>query len=113
MQDGFTLADEAVALLAADDLDGRYLGDELIDLYALINRLEAQASRRLAHFDARGDGLADGHKSTTGWLAAKTRMHPAEAGRAVRVARLERHLPDITDLWEAGHTTTAHVQQVA
>jgi hypothetical protein len=111
--DGIALAGEAIDALAAEAIDSHYLGDELVQLYQLIDRLQAQASRRLAVFDGRGDGQADGFKSTSGWLASRCRKHPADAARAVRVARLERHLPDLTDLWEAGATTAAHVDHVA
>jgi hypothetical protein len=111
--DALALASEALDALAAETIDDHHLGDELVALYALIDRLQAQASRRLAVFDGRGDGAADGFKSTVAWLVGRCRKHPADAARAVRTARLERHVPDITDLWEAGATTAAHVDYVA
>src|SRR3954469_7468835 len=113
MVGGLCSTTEALAALVDEDIDGRYLGDEIEQLYAWINRLHAQVSRRLAVFDARGDALGDGFRSTAGWLAAKCRMAPGEATRAVRVARLERHLPTITTMWENGETTATHVQALA
>jgi hypothetical protein len=113
MADGVALIQATVETLAAEDIVGQCLGEELVTLYSAIEQLQAQVSRRLAVFDGRGDAKADGFGSTASWLAAKCRKDPGDAHRAVRVARLERYLPEITDLWEAGGTTTSHVQQVA
>jgi hypothetical protein len=103
---------EAVDALAADDVDGRWLGDELIAMRGFIDRLEAQWSRRLAAFDARGDGKADGHRSTVGWLAGSCRMDARDASAAVHTARALRELSTIKAAWEAGRTTSGHVHRV-
>ncbi len=100
---------EGLAALAGEPVEGRWLGEDLIRLLSLRDRIDAQFSRRLEVFDARGDGVADGHRCTVGWLADRCRMDPADATRAVRTARALRSLPAVQDAWESGATTSAHV----
>src|SRR5947209_8591385 len=97
---GLDLICEGVELLAGEAVEGRWLGDDLVQLQALRDRIDAQFSRRLGEFDARGDADADGQRSTVGWLAAACRMDPADAGRAVRTARAMRRLGTVRDAWE-------------
>ena len=110
---GVELIAEGAMALAAEDIEGRWLGDELIQLRSLLDRCEAQWSRRVEVFDGRGDGHADGHRSTVGWLADRCRQDVGDATREVRAARALRTLPNVKDAWEAGRTTRAHVQRLA
>ena len=52
---GIDLLSEALEALAGDEVEGRWLGDELVALYGLADRLRAQCSRRADVFGARGD----------------------------------------------------------
>ena len=106
---GLTELGESVALLALDDVGGRDLGDELVELCRLRSMLDAQISRRVRAFDARGDAINGGHRSTAAWLMDHCRYRPADAYREVRVARAMRDLEAIRDLWESGRTTSQHI----
>ena len=63
-------------------------------------------------FDARGDAVDGGHKSTAAWLMDRCRCRPADAYREVRVARATRDLDGVRAAWEAGRTTSEHVRVV-
>ncbi len=92
---GIDLIAEGVEMLAGEPVEGRWLGDELVGLFGLVDRLRAQCSRRLGEFDGRGDAHGDGHRATVGWLADRCRMDPADASRAVQTARALRGLGSI------------------
>ncbi len=111
--DGVDMLREGLAALAAEDVDGRFMGDDLVGLAALIGCLQAQFSRRVEVFDAQGDACCDGHRSTVGWLSANCRMDPGDASREVRAARMLRAVPSVRELWETGATTSAHVSRLA
>ena len=70
---------EGVALLGIDDVSGRDLGGELVELFRLRAMLDAEVSRRVRAFDARGDAVNGGHKSTAAWLMDHCRCRPPDA----------------------------------
>src|SRR6266446_7478325 len=100
---------ESVSLLAIDDVAGRNLAEELVELFRLRSMLDAQLSRRVRAFDGRGDCVNDGHRSTAAWLMDRCRCRPADAYQHVRVGRAVEQLDAVRDSWESGRTTTAHV----
>jgi hypothetical protein len=103
---------ESVALLGLDDVGGRDLGNELVELFRLRSMLDAQVARRVREFDVRGDAVNGGHRSTAAWLMDHCRCRPTDAYREVRVARATRDLDGLREAWEAGRTTSEHVRVV-
>ncbi len=103
---------EGISLLGIDDVSGRDLGDELVELFRLRSMLDAQVSRRVRAFDARGDCVHGGHRTAAAWLMDHCRARPADAYREVRVARAMGDLDAIRMAWESGRTTSAHVHAV-
>jgi uncharacterized protein DUF222 len=76
--------------LEAEDLDGltgEALAEQLPDLFALRNRLDAQIQRRLARFDKLEGYSADNALSAQAWLRWKCRLTAGEASERVKVAR--------------------------
>ena len=44
---GVDLIAEGIAALAGEEIEGRWLGDDLIGLFGLVDRLRAECSRRV------------------------------------------------------------------
>ena len=82
--------DFALDELEAEDLDGlsgAALAEQLPDLFALRNRLDAQIQRRLARFDKLEGYSSDNALSAQAWLRWKCRLSAGEASERVKVAR--------------------------
>lgn len=72
---------------AVRQLDGRRLGEALIDTRALKDRVEAIFVDGLRRFDQAGDFIADGAIDVIAWLRSRCKVSGAEAAQRVGVAR--------------------------
>jgi hypothetical protein len=83
----------AVDGLAGEDLDGLgavVVAERVLQLHALVDRLEGQWLRTLAVVDGRGAAGADQGvqaPSTAGWLRGRLRLGAGAASGSVRTAR--------------------------
>lgn len=102
--------------LRSDDLDHLplgQLGDDLVELRAVAEALEAEWIRRLQAFDTRQGWAADGSLSMTAWLRARCRMTGAAATDRSRLARSLREMPLTQRAFSDGDLTTGHVRTMA
>lgn len=86
----FEALHEAADGFAAEDvatLSNACLGDELVALRRLMDRLEAESCRRIREFDKRRAYLAHGATSVVSWLRQQCGMSGAAAFQSAEVAR--------------------------
>lgn len=95
------------------DLPLGQLGDDLVELRAVAEALEAEWIRRLQVFDARRGWAVDGSLSLAAWLRARCRMTGAAATDRSRVARSLREMPLTQRAFSDGDLTTGHVRTMA
>ena len=110
MLGGLDAAVGAIEQLDVDSLSDEELGELLVGLRRLENRLDAAATRHTAAWDARRAWAADGARTGASWLAHRTRMPHASARRRIALGRRVRDLPvDVGEAWSAGDLESAHV----
>ena len=95
------------------DLPLGQLGDDLVELRAVAEALEAEWIRRLQVFDARRGWAVDGSLSLAAWLRARCRMTGAAATDRSRLARSLREMPLTQRAFSDGDLTTGHVRTMA
>ena len=95
------------------DLPLGQLGDDLVELRAVAEALEAEWIRRLQVFDARRGWAVDGSLSLAAWLRARCRMTGAAATDRSRLARSLREMPLTQRAFSNGDLTTGHVRTMA
>jgi Domain of unknown function (DUF222)/HNH endonuclease len=106
----------AVARLASeevDGVDGHELGDELVCMRRLMDRLEAEFVRRVERFDRGRGALSEGAVSTVSWLRATCGLTGGGAADRVRMARMLDGLPRTTASFRAGRCSFANVALIA
>jgi len=106
----------AIDELAGEDLAAagpRGVGEELVELFAQVERIHAEALRRLLFLDRSGAWADDGALSTQAWLRRRTRMAPGAAAERVRVARHLDALPETRAAFAAGEIGYAHVRVIS
>jgi hypothetical protein len=106
----------AIDELATEDL--RLAGpvavaESLVEEFRQVERLQADALRRLAFVDASGAWAHEGSLSTQAWLRRHCRMAPGAAAERVRVARRLEELPEARDAFRSGDIGYAHVRLIA
>ena len=79
-------------------LSDEELGALLVELRAIENRLDAEATRLTGEWDARKAWAASRARTASSWLAYHCRMPHATARRRVRLARASRAMPEATVL---------------
>ena len=100
----------AIESLDVDSLSDHQLGELLVGLRRLENRLESAATRHAAVWDARRAWAADGARSGASWLAHRTRMPHVTARRRIALGRCLRDLSaPVGEAWAAGELDAAHV----
>jgi hypothetical protein len=87
-----SVVDELVDEVLTAVPDG-VLEDDLVEITAAIEGLEAQFLRRVAEADRRGCGRRDGILSTTALLVHRCGMAASTAREKVRVARALESMP--------------------
>ena len=100
------------------DVDGcsvASIGEQLVALDAVMNRLRHEQALLAARFDSAGGAAAvDGLPSTATWLRARTTAAPGEAGSVVRTGRaLRDRLPNTAAGLRAGDLGWAAAQSIA
>ena len=112
--DRLATAVAGIEQLDADGLSDAELGELLVDLRRLENRLEAAATRHAGSWDARRAWAADGARTGASWLAYRTRMPHVTARRRVRLGRQLHDLPEVVGrAWAAGDIDAAHMGALA
>jgi hypothetical protein len=91
--------------MAGEDLvpvDTDTLGQDIVMLGILGERIEAERLRRIAEHDQRQGYADDGATSTTSWLVSRSQLAPGAAKQRVEVARRLQGLPKVADAFAAG-----------
>ncbi len=83
--------------------------DELAEVIALRDRLDAHIARAAGEFDAAKLWELDGETSLTGWLKAHARMYGGDAARLSRLAGRMRSHPVTAQAWRAGGLSSGQV----
>ena len=104
---------DAVDLLVEADVNCLADAESIKLLERELSRFEAIVTKAVAAFDASGDWANDGAKGAAPWVATACRLPRAAARRQVRRGRMMRHLPEVTEAWEHGHLSSAHLDLVA
>jgi Domain of unknown function (DUF222) len=106
----------AIDELATEDLQLAgpvAVAESLVEEFRQVERLQADALRRLAFVDASGAWAHEGSLSTQAWLRRHCRMAPGAAAERVRVARRLEELPEARDAFRSGDIGYAHVRLIA
>ncbi len=105
---------ESVLDLDIETAPPRQLADEVIVLFATINRMHAMAMSRLARVDANGVAAHEAGSSTASWLRHHTGLPSGQASDLVRTAReLRASLTATEDALERGEITVHHARTIA
>jgi Domain of unknown function (DUF222) len=107
--------ESAIDELAGEDLSvltGLERAERLLRIDRVINRLEAERCRSLAHFDRSGRWADDGALSAKAWLRHHCRMAPGAAAEHARVARRLPELPATEAAFTDGEISYAHVRVI-
>jgi hypothetical protein len=102
--------------LETEDLDGlsaEAIGEQLPQLFAFRNRLDAQIQRRLARFDKLEGYSADRALSAQAWLRWKCHLAAGEASERVGVARQMLHLEITAAALAEGSISFRHAALIA
>jgi hypothetical protein len=105
----------ATAVLAAEDRSswtGYALSERLVELLEAKERLDAEIVRAAGDWDRDRAWEIDGALSPRAWLAYRTPVSEAEAGRLVKNARLVDRHDEIAEALADGDITTPHVKAI-
>jgi hypothetical protein len=106
----------ALDALAAEDLHALGVAgvlDQMADLIAARNRLDAQIARRVRVADLIQAPEHDGLKTMRSWLRTHARLSSAAVGQLVRIGRVLEHLPAVAAAFADGYVTAEQVGAVA
>lgn len=106
----------AVDELASVDpaaLSDAELGELLVALRRLENRIDHEATRLTGAWDARKAWAADRARSGASWLAHRAHMPRPTAQRRVRLARCVRDMPGADAAWSSGGRTRPVMPRLA
>ena len=98
---------------AVADLNGSACGEVLMALGGVQAKLTAAHASFLRRFDAANAHDADGHGSSSAWLAAKGKMSKRDARTAVRRMRQLGERPRLARALAAGTITESWAAQIA
>ncbi len=104
-----------VAELASEDREGwtaRAKSDRLQELLELRERLDAEVLRATGEWDRDRAWEIDGALSARAWLAHRTPVAEAEAGRLVKNARLADRHDELAAALADGDITTSHIDAI-
>jgi hypothetical protein len=111
-RDAVAMLAESVRALSSDEVHGRSLGAEIVELERWKAALDAQIARRIAAFDHHGEFVLYGHRSTAGWMVASLRVGRSDSYRRVHCARDVEQLPAVEAAWQSGAISTRHVETI-
>src|SRR5262245_34511891 len=103
---------DALTHLDVTMLSDQCVRDELLELVAAANQLNAQIWQRVATFDARGLSELDGFRDVKTFLGAFGRVAPHAGGLMLAKGRLLRHMPHLAQATAAGAVTAEHLRPV-
>src|SRR5881409_2971206 len=86
--------------------------DELLELVAERDRLDARLTALVGEFDAAGLWDLDAETSMIAWLRNRARMTRRDAVRLLTEARQTRALPVTRDAWERGVLSSGQVEVI-
>jgi hypothetical protein len=96
-----------------EELHGDVLGEDLVELYRIRDRLEAECCRRIRLFERRR-GFTEGNAvSSIGWLRLHCRMSGAAAADRVEIARRLPELPSADAAFLAGDICYQNASTIA
>jgi hypothetical protein len=101
--------------LGVQDVAGfAVLGEELVALRGLVDRAEAEFTRRLTAFDTAAGWQGDGAVSAVAWARAHLRMTAGAARERLRTGQtLRDRLPAVGAAFAAGEVSLAHARVLA
>ncbi len=114
--DPLDLIREGLARLAAEDRSAwapAARSDRLLELQRLAERVDAEAIRCAAAWDAVAAWAEDSVLGPRSWLASRASMTDSAANRLLRSARLLRDHDHTAEALAAGDITVAHVHALA
>ena len=85
----------------------------MVELRRLVDGLEVEWTRRVAHLDRAGRSALDGHPSMTSFLKDRCQMAGARAQRAVALSHRLSDLPFVVKAFEADDLSLDQVQVFA
>ncbi len=94
-------------------LDDDALTERLRQIELEERQLAAEKALVVAEAERRQVHLADGHRSTKGWLIANTNCSPARATRSRRLAKLVDSVPDAGNALHAGRIGIDQADELA
>ncbi|MDQ6771905.1 MAG: 13E12 repeat family protein, partial [Candidatus Dormibacteraeota bacterium] len=89
------------------------LGEDLCELHSVMQRLEAEFTRRVAHFDRTQGHAACGAVSSAAWLRGRCRIRGGAAADRVRVGRRLDDLPVTAQAFGQGRISYQHATVIA
>ena len=108
---------EAIDLVAGIDVSElptpEALGELLEELTRCTRRLDFEIHRLLRSFEARGDCVPLGYRTTKQWCRDRLRISDAAAGSMLRLGRVLIEMPTASELWAAGELGAEHAPAVA
>src|SRR5205823_5719099 len=102
--------------LRSEDLESApdvVVEEDLAELLAVGEALEAEVLRRLAMIDRRRSYEREGFLSTVSWLVAKFRMSRYRAAELVRLGRAMAEMPVVRGAFAAGELSASAVRLLA
>jgi uncharacterized protein DUF222/HNH endonuclease len=87
-----------------------HLADGVVELRRLVDGLEVEWTRRVAHLDRSGRSVLDGHPSMTSFLKDRCHMAGSRAQRAVTLSHRLSDLPFVVKAFEADDLSLDQVQ---
>ena len=108
---------EAIDLVAGIDVSElptpEALGELLEELTRCTRRLDFEIHRLLRSFEARGDCVPLGYRTTKQWCRDRLRISDAAAGSMLRLGRVLIEMPTASERWAAGELGAEHATAVA
>ena len=104
---------QVLAGLRSEDLSDIYvdeLADQVVELRRLVDGLEVEWTRRIAHLEKSDVMALEGHSSMTTFLKARCRMSGARAHRSVTLSRRLASLPFVSKALETDDLSFDQVQ---
>jgi hypothetical protein len=93
-----------------NDQSFEYLAGDVVELRRLVDGLEVEWTRRVAHLDQSGRSVLDGHPSMTSFLKDRCHMAGSRAQRAVTLSHRLGGLPFVVKAFEADDLSLDQVQ---
>ncbi len=112
--EGLLHAVDAAFDLETESAPPRMLADEVVALFAVVNRLHAMALTRLVRVDANGVAALETGSGTASWLRHHTGLPSGQASDLVRTAReLRSSLSATESALGNGEITVQHARTIA